>query len=301
MKLKKQPQFNEWKKLVDKISNPKNKVNIAMVGKYVDIGSFTLKDSYISINESLTHAGASLDTKVEINWIDAKKLEKGDVKNILKDYDGIIVPGGFGSSGVEGKIKAIKFARENNIPFLGLCYGLQLAVVEFARDVCKLKNANTTEVNPKTPYPVIDILPTQKQLMKESKYGGTMRLGAYAAVLKENSEVLKLYKERIKQDKESLKTIKEKFRLGIIQKNKPVILERHRHRYEVNPKYLSLLEKKGLIFSGFHIREDKTPLAEFIELKNHKFFIGTQAHPEFKSRLEDPAPLFLGFVKACKK
>ncbi len=138
-------------------------------------------------------------------------------------------------------------------------------------------------------------------MLKESKYGGTMRLGAYAAILKENSKVLGLYKERIKQDKQRLGKIKESFRLGIIQKNKPIILERHRHRYEVNPKYLSLLEKKGLIFSGYHIRKDKIPLAEFIELKKHKFFIATQAHPEFKSRLEDPAPLFLGFVKACKK
>ncbi|MCH8329379.1 MAG: hypothetical protein IIB81_03220, partial [Nanoarchaeota archaeon] len=294
--------LKSWQKLVERIKKSEKEIKIAMVGKYVDIGDYSLADSYISINHALIHAGAQLNTKVNIHWLDSKAFEKDEkaVKK-LKEFDGIIIPGGFGSSGVEGKIKAIKFARENNIPFLGLCYGLQLAVVEFARNVCNLKNANTTEVNPKTPYPVIDILPTQKQLLKESKYGGTMRLGAYAAILKENSKVLGLYKERIKQDKQRLGKIKESFRLGIIQKNKPIILERHRHRYEVNPKYLSLLEKKGLIFSGYHIRKDKIPLAEFIELKKHKFFIATQAHPEFKSRLEDPAPLFLGFVKACKK
>ena len=302
LKARKKPNLKNWQTLLKRIKKSEEEIKIAIVAKYIDIGDYSLADSYISINQALIHAGAHLNTKVGIHWLDSKEFEKNEkaVKK-LKEFDGIIVPGGFGSSGVEGKIKAIKFARENNIPFLGLCYGLQLAVVEFARNVCNLKNANATEVNPKTPYPVIDILPAQKQLIKESKYGGTMRLGAYAAILKENSKILKLYKQRIKQDRQRLKKIKESFRIGIIQKNKPVILERHRHRYEVNPKYLSQLEKKGLIFSGYHIRKDKTPLAEFIELKSHKFFIGTQAHPEFKSRLEDPAPLFLGFVKACKK
>jgi CTP synthase len=302
LKPRKKPDFRKWRSLVERIKKSEKEIKIAMVGKYVDIGDYNLADSYISINQALIHAGSEVNTKVSIRWLDSKTFEKSEkALKKLKEYDGIIIPGGFGSSGVEGKIKAIRFARENNIPFLGLCYGLQLAVVEFARNVCKLKNANTTEVNPKTPYPVIDILPAQKQLMEKSMYGGTMRLGAYAAVLKENSRVSQLYKERIKQDKQRLKKIKESFRLGIIQKNEPVILERHRHRYEVNPKYSKLLEKKGLIFSGYHTRKDKTPLAEFIELKNHKFFIATQAHPEFKSRLEDPAPLFLGFVKACKK
>ncbi|MBW2976277.1 CTP synthase [Candidatus Woesearchaeota archaeon] len=299
---KKKPDLGNWQKLVDRIKKSEKETKIAIVGKYIDIGDYNLADSYISINQALIHAGAQLDTKVSIYWLDSKTFENGDKAiNKLKEFDGIIIPGGFGSSGVEGKIKAINFARENNIPFLGLCYGLQLAVVEFARNACSLKNANTTEVDPKTLYPVVDILPSQKQLMQESRYGGTMRLGAYAAVLKENSRVLQLYKERLRQDAERLKNIKEGFRLGIIQKDKPVILERHRHRYEVNPKYLSLLEKKGLIFSGFHIRRDKTHLAEFIELEKHKFFVATQAHPEFKSRLEDPAPLFLGFVQACKK
>ncbi len=306
MKLKKQPQFEEWEKLVEKIANPKNKVKIAMVGKYVDIGSFTLKDSYISINESLIHAGAALDTKVDINWIDAKKLEKGDAKDILKDYRGVIIPGGFGASGVEGKIKAIRYARENNVPFLGLCYGLQLAIVEFARNIAKLKGANTTENDKKTKYPVIDVLPTQKEILEKSEYGGTMRLGAYAAKLEKNTKVYGLYKEtgRLKKDREILERLmkdkKQRFRLGKI-KGDNVVIERHRHRYEVNPEFINKLREKGLIFSGYHIREDGTKLMEFIELPRHKFFMATQGHPEFKSSLEKPHPLFYGFVVACIK
>ncbi|MBU1704763.1 MAG: hypothetical protein KJ922_05340, partial [Nanoarchaeota archaeon] len=211
----------------------------------------------------------------------------------------------FGSSGVEGKIKAIKFARENRVPFLGLCYGLQLAVVEFARNVCDMKDANTTEVNPKTGFPVIDIIESQKELMKKHEYGGTMRLGAYAANLKEGTKVLQLYKDskRLEKDQARLEELRadkgQGFRLGkITEKN--VVLERHRHRYEVNPKFVPQLEKCGLRFSGYHERFDNTKLMEFIELEGHPYFVATQSHPEFKSRLEDPAPLFLGLVKACK-
>ncbi len=305
---KKKPDFDEWREAVKKIANPSKKIKIAMVGKYVDIGDYQLADSYISINESLKHAGAALNAGIKIEWIDAKIFEKDPEKlKVLKDYKGIIVPGGFGGSGVEGKIKAIEFARENNIPFLGLCYGLQLAVVEFARNVCGMKDANTTEVNAKTKYPVIDILPSQKKLMKESLYGGTMRLGAYAAMLLDNSEVLKLYKEteRLKYDgKQLLKLKKDKknlFRLGILEKGKKTILERHRHRYEVNPKFIKKLEEKGLIFSGYHVRKDKQRLMEFIELPKLKYFIATQSHPEFKSRLGHPSPLFYGFVRACSR
>ncbi len=305
LKQKKKIGLKEWKKLVDNIQNPRKKVNIAIVGKYVDIGDYNLADSYISINQSIIHASAQLDTGVNLTWIDSKKLEK-DSKTVkeFKKYDGIIIPGGFGGSGVEGKIKAIEFARKNKIPFLGLCYGMQLAIVEFARNVCGMKDANTTEVNPRTKYPVIDILPTQKKIIAESKYGGTMRLGAYAAMLKDNSQVLKLYKEtsRLKEDTLRLNLLKKDksqgFRLGKLEK-KPVVLERHRHRYEVNPRFVKKIEEKGLIFSGCHIREDGTKLMEFIELPNHPYFIGTQGHPEFKSRLGDPAPLFYGFLKAA--
>ena len=307
LKPKKALNLDEWKRLVSRIENPKKSVKIAIVGKYVDIGDYNLTDSYVSINQSLLHAGAALNVGVDIHWVDAKSFENSKEKiNELKDYDGIVVPGGFGASGVEGKIKAINFSRMRNKPYLGLCYGLQLAIIEYARNACKMENANTTE-NGKTKFPVIDILPTQKELMEKSDYGGTMRLGAYAAVLKEKSKVWELYKEtgRLKEDMEKLEKLKkdknQAFRLGILGKNKNIVLERHRHRYEVNPEFVSELEKKGLVFSGYHLREDNTKLMEYIELPKHKFFVGTQAHPEFKSRLGNPSPLFYGFVKACGK
>ncbi len=301
LKPKRSPDWTEWSRLVDNIENPKKYVNIAIVGKYVDIGDFSLFDSYISINQALEHAGAEIGTGVKISWIDSKIFEKEDASK-LKNYDGIIVPGGFGSSGVEGKINAIKFARENNIPFLGLCYGMQLAVVEFARNVCGMSGATTTEINPNTKYPVIYILPSQKKMIAESRYGGTMRLGAYAAMLAP-SRVLILYKKagRIEKDRKRAGEIRkiQPFRLGVIERNRNVILERHRHRYEVNPKFVGALEKNGLVFSGCHVRSDKTKLMEFMELPRHKFFIATQSHPEFKSRIGDAAPLFLGFVEAA--
>ncbi len=303
LKPEKKPNWTNWKNLINNIKNPQKIIKIAIVGKYVDIGNYNLTDSYISINQALEHAACSLNTKIKIDWVDSKKLEKGNTST-LKDYDGVVIPGGFGATGTEGKIAVIKFVRDNNIPFLGLCYGLQLAIVEFARNVCNLENPHTTEVNPKTEYPVIDILPTQKKILKENKYGASMRLGDYAAVLKEGTKVYQLYQQlkRLEKDREKLKELKnnpkEVFRLGILENNN-IILERHRHRYEVNPKFINILEKNGLVFSGYHIRQDNTRLIEFMELPTHKFFIATQAHPEFKSRLENPAPLFYGFVKAC--
>lgn len=302
MKPKARPNWRNWTKLVENIVDSEKKVKVAMVGKYVDIGDFALADSYVSINQALQHAAANLNVELKIDWIDAKKLEKSDELEELKDYNGVVIPGGFGGSGVEGKIKAIKFARENNIPFLGLCYGMQLAVVEFARNVCGMSEANTTEVDSKTKYPVIDILPAQKKLMKESKYGGTMRLGAYAAMLKNGSKVLELYGGRIEEDRKRLLKLKkgeECFRLGLLEKGKKVVLERHRHRFEVNPKFIAKIEEKGLVFSGWHVRKDKARLMEFIELPEHKYFVATQSHPEFKSSLTDPAPLFRGFVRSC--
>ncbi len=308
---RKKPDMQKWKKLVENLANhdkQTRQIKIAIVGKYVDIGDYKLADSYISINQALQHASANLNVKVITDWIDAKKFEKNkesSILNVLANYDGIIIPGGFGISGVEGKINAIKYAREKNIPFLGLCYGMQLAIIEYARNVCKIKDADTTETSKKTEHPVIDILPAQKILIKDNKYGGTMRLGAYASILKENSKVLQLYKEtkRLEEDRERILKLmgdkKEQFRLGILEKGKTTILERHRHRYEVNPKFISKLEEKGLVFSGYHIREDKTKLMEFIELPAHKFFIATQAHPEFKSTLTKPSPLFYGLIKSC--
>lgn len=307
LKPKKNPDWNEWKKLVGNILKPKKTIEVAIVGKYIDIGDYALADSYLSINQSLLHAGASLNVGVEIDWLDSKKFEDNK-KNLngLKNYDGIIVPGGFGSSGVEGKILAANFARLNKIPYLGLCYGLQLAVVEFARNVCGLKDANTTEINPKTSAPVIDVQPSQKEILEKNMYGGTMRLGQYAAVLKDKSQILSLYEEtgRLKEDEkrlsELMKDKQQVFRLGILDReSKKIVLERHRHRYEVNPKFIDLIEKHGMIFSGYYERFDRTRLMEYVELPDHPFFIGTQSHPEFKSRLGNPSPLFYGFVKAC--
>ena len=300
---KKKPNWKEWETLVKRIEKPSKIVKVAMIGKYVDIGAFTLTDSYISVNQSIEHAAAALNVGIKIEWIDAKSIEKNG-PDILKNYKGIIVPGGFGTSGVEGKITAIKYARENDIPFLGLCFGLQLACVEYARNVCNLAGAHSTEIDPKTSHPVIDVQPSQKEILEKSQYGATMRLGSYAAILKK-SKILDLYNQtgRLKKDMEMIKELRKKkgeeFRLGLIDKAKDIVLERHRHRYEVNPKYVEILEKEGLIFSGHHLRHDNTPLMEFIELPKHRCFIATQAHPEFKSRFGDPSPLYYGFVKAC--
>lgn len=265
---KKSPDWGRWKELVGRVDTPKHKVKIAMVGKYIDIGDFALKDSYISVNESLIHAGAAHDARVEIEWIDAKEFEKnGDKLDELKNYDGVLVPGGFGGSGIEGKIKAIKFARENKIPFLGLCLGLQCAVIEYARNVCGLEKANSTEFNPETPNPVIDIMPDQLSVKQK---GGTMRLGAWTAVLSEGV-VKRLYGGKDK------------------------VSERHRHRFEVNPEFHEKLNGGDLKFTG---TTEDGKLVEFIEMQNHPFFVATQAHPEFTSTLENPNPLFFGFIKA---
>ena len=257
VKPKHRPVWKKWESLVEKIRHPKKKLKVAIVGKYVDIGDYNLADSYISINQALIHASANFGTSVEISWLNSKEMEKNSYNiSALNKYDGIIIPGGFGSSGVEGKIKAINYARVHNVPFLGLCYGLQLAVVEYARSVCHLHDANTTEVNPKTPYPVIDVLPAQRKILEESKYGGTMRLGAYSAILDPKSRVFKLYSMtgRLREDQKRLIILKsmknQAFRLGMLQHPKNIIFERHRHRYEVNPEFVSILEKNGLRFSG---------------------------------------------------
>ena len=268
---KKEADFIEWNKSLEGALNPKETIKIAMVGKYLDIGDYTLTDSYISVNEALKHAGAANNVALKIIWINAKDFEK-DPKSIekLKEFKGIIVPGGFGNSGIEGKILAIKYARENNLPFLGLCLGMQLAVIEFARNICGLSDANSTEMDSKTKYPVIDMLEEQKKILYESRYGGTMRLGSYPTQLKKGTKVFELY-------------------------GKELVNERHRHRYEVNPKYIPQLEQKGLVFSGC---SPDRKLMEFMELPDHKYFVATQAHPEFKSRFGKPAPLFYGFVNA---
>jgi CTP synthase len=304
---KSEPDWGRWRELLENIRNPSHKVKIAMVGKYVEIGDYELTDSYISVNQSLEHAGANLDTQVEISWIDSRKLEGQCAIDILSEFDGIIVPGAFGEGGSEGVIEAIRYAREHEVPYLGLCYGMQMAVVEYARNLVGLKDANSAENDPDSPHAVIDIQFSQREVIEESRYGGTMRLGGYVAALRRDSRVLALYEQtgRLEEDAWRIARLhqnpSEAFRLGVILESEKAVIERHRHRYEVSPKYVDLLEEYGLVFSGYHRREDGTKLMEFIELPDHPFFLATQAHPEFKSRLEQPAPLFYGFVDAVVK
>ncbi|MBW2969932.1 CTP synthase (glutamine hydrolyzing) [Candidatus Woesearchaeota archaeon] len=264
LKIETEGDLTEWTKLVQNIKTPKNQTTIAICGKYTE-----LKDSYASIIEALTHAGAHCNTKVNLKWIETTDIEtvKQKVEDALKGVDGVLIPGGFGSRGVEGKISIIKHIRENNIPFLGICYGLQLAVIEFARNVCKLEGAHSIEIDEKTKHPVIDYIPEQRNIKSK---GGTMRLGGCTAVLQKGTKVQALY-------------------------NADTALERHRHRYEVNPAYHEQLTKNGMIFSGM---SENKQLVEYIELEKHPFFVATQAHNELTSKLEKPNPLFLGFVHA---
>lgn len=257
------PHLTRWEHVVDSIQKCKHNVTIGIVGKYTG-----LEDAYLSIKEAFKHAGVHHRCKVNLMWIESDEIDKSD----LSSFDGILVPGGFGSRGVEGKIAAVKYARENGIPFFGICFGLQMAVIEYARNVCGLKDANTTEVDSKTPHPVIDLIPEQREIHKK---GGTMRLGAYACAIEEKTLAHSLYRKK-------------------------EISERHRHRWEVNPQYIEVLEKAGLKFSGKHPERN---LMEIVELPQtvHPFFIGCQFHPEFKSRPENPAPLFSGFVEAALK
>ncbi len=257
--------LKDWEKnVVERALNPKDKVRIAFVGKYI-----TLQDAYKSVYEALVHGGIANNCKVEIEKVDSEDIEKEGADKFLKNVSGILVPGGFGYRGIEGKIKAINFARINKIPYLGLCLGMQCAAIEFARNVCGLKNANSTEFNKKTPYPVISLLEEQKKI---TGLGGTMRLGVYPCRIKKNTKIYSLvYK-------------------------KETILERHRHRYEFNNKYKKIFEKKGMFFSGIY---PKNNLVEIIELKDHPYFIAVQFHPEFKSKPDNAHPLFREFIKAA--
>ena len=261
-----------WQKLVKSISGAKEVVKIGIVGKYFVSGDFSLTDAYLSVIEAIKHASWAHGRKPEITWLDAEAYEK-DPKSLkeLDQFDGVIVPGGFGARGVEGKIATAGYCRVNNIPYLGLCYGLQMAVIEFARNVVGLKNANTMEIDPKTPHPVVHTMPDQVAKIMKKEMGGTMRLGAYACDLRKGSLAAKLYGTQ-------------------------TISERHRHRYEVNDAYKKQIEDAGLIFSGTNPQSN---LAEIIEIPGHKFFVGTQFHPELKSRPLHPHPLFLGFIEAA--
>lgn len=258
-----EPDLTKWKAMVEAFHNPKHAVTVALVGKYV-----ALHDAYISVVEALKHGGIANNAEVNIKWIDSEELNCENAAELLSDVKGILVPGGFGTRGTEGKIAAIKYARENKIPYLGLCLGMQLAIVEFARNVCGLKDAASIELDPATTNPVIALMPEQEGV---EDLGGTLRLGAYPCVLQEGSLAHKLY--------------------GVKE-----ITERHRHRYEVNNEYRPILKGNGMTLSGI---SPNGRIVEMIELNDHPFFVATQAHPEFKSRPDDPHPLFKGFIEAA--
>jgi CTP synthase len=269
----KKTDLKKWYDLVDNIKHPEDKVRIGIVGKYFGTGDFTLSDAYISVIEAIKHACYKNKVKPEIDWINSELFEKEPDKiEELKNYTGVVIPGGFGSRGVEGKIKAIQYLRENKIPFFGLCYGMQLAVVEYARNVLGYADANTTEVDRETQHPVIDIMPEQKKNLEDKNYGATMRLGAYPCTLKRRTMAYNAY-------------------------GKAKISERHRHRWEVNPDYIEEIAKAGLVFSG---KSPDRKLMEIIELPKdqHPFFVGTQFHPEFNSDPLNAHPLFYEFIKA---
>lgn len=262
-----EPNLEDWENMLYALRNPKQTVKIAMVGKYVE-----LHDSYISVNEALKHGGIETRSAVDIDWIDSETLEGDDVNldDILGNVDGILVPGGFGSRGIEGKINACQYARTHGIPYLGICLGMQIAIIEFARHVLGMNGANSAEINPDTPFPVIDILPEQKEV---TDMGGTMRLGQYPCTLNPESKSYELY-------------------------GASMIYERHRHRYEVNNDYRNDLLSGGMIFAG---TSPDNHIVEMVEIPKHPWFVACQFHPEFKSRPNKPHPLFRGFVTAASK
>jgi CTP synthase len=266
--------MKDWRRMVRTIHDSEKPVRIAVIGKYFSTGDFTLSDAYISVIEAIKHASWFHHRKPELHWLNSEQYEREPSKlKELSLYDGVVIPGGFGTRGIEGKIAAIKYVREKKIPYLGLCYGMQLAVIEFARHVTRLRSANTTEVQPKTSHPVIHVMPDQAGLIRAMKYGGTMRLGAYPCALAPKTVSREAYGKRL-------------------------VSERHRHRYEFNNAYREKFSKAGLVIAG---TSPDGKLVEIIELKNHPFFVATQFHPEFKSRPLHPHPLFREFIKAAKK
>lgn len=264
--------LKSWKKLVRTIKSVKKEVNIAVVGKYFGTGNYNLSDVYVSIIEALKHAAWHNKARPVLHWIDSEKIEK-DGTGILKGMDGLVITPGFGKRGIEGMITAVNYARTKKVPYLGLCYGMQMATIEFARNILKLKNANSVEIDPNTKHPVIHIMPDQERKLLKKDYGASMRLGSWQCSLKPNTKVMKAYGQKR-------------------------ISERHRHRYEFNNKYRKQFESKGFVFSG---TSPDGHLVEVIELKDHPFFVGTQFHPEFKSRPLNPSPLFREFIKASIK
>ncbi|MBP9758055.1 MAG: CTP synthase, partial [Candidatus Pacebacteria bacterium] len=265
--------LSEWKDLAARMHNGSKIVKIGIVGKYFDTGDFVLSDAYLSVIEAIKYSAAQLGVKAKIDWLNAKSYQTDPSKVAeLKNYDGIIVPGGFGETGIEGKILTAQFCRENKIPYFGLCYGLHMLVIEYARHVLDMKDANTTEIDPATPFPVIDIMLEQKEKLANKNYGGSMRLGAYTTALKDGSIVRDAYGE-------------------------PEVSERHRHRYEINPEYVEKFEKAGLVFSGTWAEGQLKEIAE-LPRNVHPFMVGTQYHPELKARPLAPHPLFTAFLQA---
>jgi CTP synthase len=273
--------LKEWRQFVEKSKIAKKPIKIGIVGKYFETGEYVLSDSYISVIEAVKHASWTLGFKPEMVWLSSTTYEK-DPKKLaeLKKLDGVIVPGGFGSRGIEGKIAVAKYCRENKIPYFGLCYGMQIETIEFARNVCGLKGAHTEEIDPKTPYPVIHIMPDQKEKLKTKDYGGSMRLGEYTCELQKGSIGYDAYKKL---------NYPGKF---------PIVLERHRHRYELNNDYKDQMIKAGLRIGGIN---PKRNLVEIVEIKDHPFMVGVQFHPELACRPLRPHPLFLAFIKAAGK
>lgn len=256
---------SKWIEMVSKLKTLSDTVNIALVGKYVEF-----HDAYLSVVEALNHGGLHNDVKVNIKWVDAEEVTKENAEELLKTVDGVLVPGGFGDRGVEGKIEAIRYARENKLPFLGICLGMQCAVIEYSRNVLGLRDANSSEINPNTEYPVIDLMNDQKDI---DKMGGTMRLGAYPCKIEKGTFSAEAYKEEF-------------------------IYERHRHRYEFNNEFRSKLTEAGMVLSGL---SPDGRLVEIVEIKDHPWFVGAQFHPELKSRPNRPHPLFKDFIRASIK
>lgn len=279
------PHLTEWENLLSRIKKDRNKqIELAIVGKYFGTGDYQLRDSYAALFDAIDHASWQLNIGVKTHWIDAEKAERSEIEKMIGHPNGIIVPIGWGERGAEGMIKTASYARVNKIPYLGLCYGMQLAVVAYARDVLGWKDADTTENNAKTKHPVIHLMPKQGRFIKTRAYGGTMRLGGWEAIVKPKTRTFNLYKEYD----------------GFIDISRYKTSERHRHRYEFNERYTKELEKDGLVIAARSVDEN---LVEIIELPNsvHPFYLATQGHPEYKSKPLHPHPIFLGFIKACMR
>lgn len=302
LKLKsKKTDLNKWKEFVVKCKKRMKKVTVAIVGKYQKTGDYILKDSYVCVVEALKHAGIKSEVSPSFLWLDSEKLEKMDKLSLSKTFekvDAILVPQGWGKRGTEGKIKAVRFARENNIPYLGLCFGMQMATIEFARSVLNMSGANSTEVNPKTKYPVIHIMPNQKKYLEAHQYGGTIRLGAWPCIIKRGTKLQNAYNNYGNGKSSPWYQVNEQTDGKYKPKKSVLIYERHRHRYEFNNKYRDKFEKAGFIISG---SSPDNKLVEAIEIKKHPFFVGVQFHPEYLSRPLSPHPIFIAFLDAAKK